>query len=272
MGGDVERREYLLALGEDIVQHRGLVTYFQLLRGQIIDLAERRSELLTEFEPRVRDAYPNVFYRVDVVDSVHRGIVQAAQSYGLGGFEANTLLLGWPQKAERLDPYAQMMRELVALDKSLLLVDYDWDHGFGNCQLIHIWWGGLRGNGGLMLLVAFLLTAQRRWRDAKVTLITAVDDEQQRLDVERRMRTVIKNARVSAEPRVVLRDNRSISRLMAEESLGVDLAIIGLALPKPDESAVRYFERMNAILRSLPTTILVYSAQNFPGEPLLIQR
>ncbi len=271
MGGDLEQRHYLLELGDDIVQHRGLVTYFQLLRGDLGQLAVSRQRLLHEVEPVVREHYPNVFYRVDVVDSVHRGVVQAAQSYGLGDFEANTLLLGWPQKEERFPAYAQMMRDLATLDKSLLLVRYDPQRAFGSLKNIHIWWGGLKGNGGLMLLTAFLLTAQRRWRDARISLITVVTNEEEQQQVRNRIDQVLQHARVTAEPKVVVRSGRAIAAIMEAESQWADLAIIGLALPQSDEAPERYFSRMEQLLASLPTTLMVYSARSFPGEPVLIQ-
>lgn len=272
MGGGVEKRPHLLELGSAIVQDRGLVTYFHLLKGSVDASAAARHELLRDIDERVTEAYPNVLTRVDVVDDVYRGMVTVAQSYGLGSFEANTVIVGWPQKQERSSAYLRMVRDLAHLDRSLLLVHHQPERGFGGYSHIQIWWGGLKGNGGLMLLVAFLLTAHDRWRTARVSLVTVVNSAQDVASAERAIRRVLEDARLKAEPRVLVAEERSIQQIMQAESADADLAIIGLRLPGPDEPPDSYFERMNSILAVLPTTLLVLSARTFQGEPVLFDR
>lgn len=271
MGGDVEQRGHLLELGNAIVQDRGVVTFFHLLEGEVRGMAEQRRALLSDRESQIASDWPNVFFRVDVADNVPHGIVQVAQSYGLGNFEANTVMMGWPRKAERQRDYARALCDLAALDKSLLLVDYKRDRGFGAQRSVHIWWGGLKGNGGLMILLAFLMTAHDGWRSAEVSLMTIVGSEDEQAQAKRNLRRILAHARVTATPVVMLRDGRSVTEVMAEASHGADLAIIGMRLPDPDAETDESFARMGAILDALPTTILVYSARNFPGEPVLFQ-
>ena len=133
-----------------------------------------RRALLDTYDELFTERFPNVFYRVDIVDDIYRGTVAAAQSYGMGNFEANAVMLGWPRKPERSEGYVAMLRDLVQLDRSLLLVKHDEVRDFGAQRDIHVWWGGLKGNGGLMLLLAYLITAQFEWRRARVTVLTVV--------------------------------------------------------------------------------------------------
>ncbi len=269
MGGGVEKRPHLLELGSTIVQDQGIVTYFHLLKGSVDDNAKTRRQLTVEMDSQVSEAHPNVFTRVDVVDDVYRGAVSVAQSYGVGSFEANTVILGWPQKAERGPSYVEMLHDLEHLDKSLLLVRHRADLGFGRKRNIQIWWGGLEGNGGLMLLLAFLITAHDDWRDAEVSVMTVVGDEAERPEAESAITRVLSSARLDARPRVIARDGRSIGEIMEVESRGVDLAIIGIRLPPPDSNPEDFFTRMNELLDHLPTTVLVRSARGFRGEPVL---
>ncbi|NRA35212.1 MAG: Na-K-Cl cotransporter [Polyangiaceae bacterium] len=271
MAGQVERRPYLLELGSTIVQDSGVVTYFQLVKGDVAELAGERRRLLKEIDAEVAARYPNVFYRVDVVDDVHRGVVTAAQSYGLGSFESNTVLLGWPKSLERYQPYLHMLRDLVALDRSLLMVDYKDNRGFGQYQYIDVWWGGLQGNGGLMLLLAFLITAQDRWAHAEVRVMTVVNTKKEYATAEKSIKGVLNSSRVRAQPHVIMRDGKAIGDIMRDQSASADLAIIGIRLPDPSEPETESFERIRVLLGNLPTTILVYSARDFPGEPVLFQ-
>ncbi|MEZ4221215.1 MAG: hypothetical protein R3B13_09805 [Polyangiaceae bacterium] len=269
MGGGVEKRPHLLELGSTIVQDQGIVTYFHLLRGSVDDHAHTRRALVKEMDAQVAERHPNVFTRVDVVDDVYRGAVSVAQSYGVGSFEANTVILGWPQKSERGQAYVDMLHDLARLDKSLLLVRHRPEAGFGRKRKIQIWWGGLEGNGGLMLLLAYLLTAHDEWRNAEVTVMTVVGDEGERPEAERAIARVLDQARLGAKPRVIARAGRSIGEIMQLESQGTDLAIIGIRLPPAHAQADEFFSRMNELLEHLPTTVLVRSARGFQGEPVL---
>ncbi len=269
LGGNPNKRPHLLHLGSAVVQDRGLVTYFHLLKGTVRDHANLRNDLFDTYERKIAERFPNVFYRVDIVDDVYRGTVQVAQSYGVGGFEANSVMAGWPRKTERSERYVQMCRDLVDLDRSLLLVKYDDDKQFGDGKVIHIWWGGLQGNGGLMLLLAYLVTAHYRWRNAKVKVLTVVATDEEKRAAEDNLSRLLAAARLHGEPRVILRQGRSIAQIMHVESERADLAIVGFRLPPEGDPVEPFFLRMSEMLAELPTTILVHSARNFESEPVL---
>ncbi len=269
MGGALDRRPYLLELGSTIVQDTGLVSYFQLLPGNVEDHIDERNRLLKEMNERLTEKFPNVFFRVDVVADVYDGTLSVAQSYGLGSFESNSVMLGWSRKPERAVPFVRLLRSLTALDRSLLLVDHKSSQRLGSYRKIQIWWGGLQGNGGLMLLLTFLIKNQDRWRKAEVSLVTVVSGETERARAQAAMTEVLDNARVNATPRVIVRGEDSIGAIMQRESESVDLAIIGIRLPKSEDQAEAFILRMNSLLSHLPTTLLVHSARGFQGEPVL---
>lgn len=302
-GGPPKRRRHLLDLGASMVQERGIVSYIQLLRGRVRDHAQRRPTVQGELDAFSED-YPNVFFRTDIVSDVYQGAVTVTQSYGIGALEANSVMLGWLHKKERAAPYFAMLRDLNHLHNSLFLVRQAPKLGFGRRREIHIWWGGLEANGAMMLLLAYLITSDNAWRQAKVTCLTVVDSEADRAKANQGLVRVILGARLVAEPRVLLRDGRQIADIMRTESGSADLAIIGLRLPTevdeeplPEEEgdisvsgqfhqpeaptptaameaearlrAESLFEHYNNLLADLPTTILVHSALDFEGAPVL---
>jgi amino acid transporter len=302
-GGPPKRRQHLLDLGASLVQERGIVSYIQLLRGRVRDLADQRPIVQKRLDDFSED-FPNVFFRTDIVPDVYRGAVTVTQSYGIGALEANSVMLGWLQKKERAAPYFAMLRDLTHLHNSIFLVRKDPKSGFGRRREIHVWWGGLEANGAMMLLLAYLITSDNAWRGAKVTCLTVVDSEADRAKAEQGLKRVILNARLVAEPKVLLRDGRQIAEIMRSESERADLAIIGLRLPLetdepmpedinmeisvsgqfnmaevPEPSAAMeeeakqraeaLFEHYNSLLADLPTTILVHSALDFEGAPVL---
>ena len=269
LGGDVRERMHLLEMGSAMVQDRGIVTYMNLLPGSVPDRAAARVERQQELDQILSQRFPHVFGRVDIVDDIYRGAVAIAQSYGVGSFAANTVMLGWRKNPENFDVYIHMLRDLILLDRSLLLVHDPSGHGFRNYKKIQIWWSGLAQNGGLMLLVAHLITADPRWRRASVELIMVVDSEDEQRDALLKTSDMLSSARLRASARVILRDGQGIRSIMQRESAGTDLAILGMRLPRASAPVKPFFRRMNGLLSELPTTLLVHSARDFRGEPVL---
>ncbi|MDH3253715.1 MAG: Na-K-Cl cotransporter [Acidobacteriota bacterium] len=268
-GGTLARRAHLAELGSALVQDRGIVSYSQLIEGGIADGAEQKRDALELLEEQVKQEFPNLFCRVDVVDDIHRGLVQVAQSYGVGNFEANTVMFGWTDKPERQEALLSALRDLLLLDRSALIVSYNRDRGLGVGRRIDIWWGGLERNGALMLLLAYLLNSHDRWREAEVRILTVVSSEKKRIRAEKELAGIMEQTRLAAETRVLVRRSADISEIMREESGRSDLVMVGLRQPKPEEKAADFFVHYARILEALPTTMLVASAPSFEGAPVL---
>ncbi|MEZ4465864.1 MAG: Na-K-Cl cotransporter [bacterium] len=203
-GGPPKRRRYLLDLGAAMVQERGIVSYFQLLRGEVQDLADRRIVAGRRLDA-ISEDFPNVFFRADIVPDVYAGAVTVTQSYGIGNLEANSVMLGWLHKRDRAPAYFRMLADLSRLHNSLFLVRYDPVRSYGGRHTIHVWWGGLEANGAMMLLLAYLLTSDGAWRNARVTALTVVDGEEDAARAEAGLRRIFEAARLEAEPQVILR-------------------------------------------------------------------
>jgi amino acid transporter len=285
-GGDPEKRPHLLHLGSSLVQDRGVVTYFHMLKGEVAERVDERRELFERHEPRVQRKFPNVFFRVDVAEDVYRGAVAAAQSYGVGNFEANSVMLGWPKKPERAEAYVRMLQDLVLLDRALLVVRYHDRKKLGEGRDLHVWLGGDERTRAMLLLFAHLLTAHYRWRNMEITVFDVAEDDQDRLHAESRLHRLLTEARIEARTKVVLRRDRALRQLMHDESHGrADFALVGVALPEREEAASaddadardgsearRFVEHVNGLLEELPTTILVHSARSFEHESVLLDR
>ena len=68
---------------------------------------------------------------------------------------------------------------------------------------------------------------------------------------------------------MIMREGRPIPDVIHAGSAEADLTIIGFALPAPGADPDVFFERMDAILDGMPTTLVVHSARNFESEPVL---
>jgi hypothetical protein len=270
-GGSLARRFHLAEIGSALVQDRGIVSFSQLIEGSIPDFSGQRREAVELLEMQVQKEFPNLFCRVDVVDDIHRGMVQVAQSYGAGNFEANTVMFGWTDKEERREALLGALRDLLLLDRSVLIVRHDRDRGLGIGRRIDIWWGGLERNGALMLLLAYLLNSHDRWRDAEVRILTVVASEKQAEKAEKELAGIMEQTRLAAEACVLVRRGKGIADVMRDESGRSDLVMVGLRQPQRGEKARDFFAHYSRILDSLPTTMLVASAPSFEGAPVLFE-
>jgi hypothetical protein len=268
-GGDPLERRHLIQFAHELVQNRGLCTYFYLLEGDVRTETEHARRL----EPATRDVIghiaPDMFARVTVSPNIYDGILNVSQSYGLSGMTPNTVLMGWGEETERPAEFTDLIRGLLALDHNLLLLENDEQRFFGNRQTIDIWWGGLERNGELMILLAFLLTSSEEWSDARVRINVAVDDETARHAARKKLQDVIASSRVRAEPNVIVRDPaQTIQQLITETSREADLVLLGLREPAEGEGG-QYIDHVTGFIGELGSVLLVRASSRFEGAALL---
>lgn len=270
MGGDIGERRHLLDISSALVQSRGLVTYVHLLDGEVEQRADERKVLNELYRRQLATTYPNVFYRAEVVGDIYKGAVTAAQTYGIGNFQANAVMFGWPKTNERIGGYLRMLRDLHLLERTILLVR-DAPQAItpvlqGN---IHVWWTGATANGSLMLLLAHLVTQHVDWNGSRITVLTAVDHAEEVVGASTKIRALLEAARIDADIDVVLTAGRPLYQVFSEESGRADLVLLGFLLPTDMRHAEGFYRRMTDIMVGLPRTVLVSSARGHDFESVV---
>jgi amino acid transporter len=270
MGGDIGERQHLLDTSSALVQSRGLVTYVHLLEGSVVDRADERKMLNTLYQGQLADTHPNVFFRAEVVGDIYKGAVTAAQTYGIGNFQANAVMLGWPKSSDQISGYLQMLRDLHMLERTILLVrDRPGSAPAVRHGSIHVWWTGATANGSLMLLLAHLVTQHSQWRGSRITVLTAVGHTDEVAEASSRIRILLEAARIEASIEVVLTAGRPLYQVFTEESGPADLVFLGFLLPTDIRQAEGFHRRMSRIMSGLPRTILVSSAHGHDFESVV---
>jgi len=261
----------LIRFGNWFSQGRGVVTVCELVVGDLLsgdfDLVNRRIKMQEAFD-RERLI---VFAELNVVHDVVEGITNVAQANGMAGLQSNTILLGWPQRMEKLAEFLRVMRRMESLNKSLIIGRIQPKHLYpreGVKRTIHVWWGGLQRNGDLMLLLAYLLTRNPEWRRAKIQVMSIASNELMVEQTERNLATLIAEIRIHAEPKVILKPkDKSVRDLIHEESADAEVVIFGLAMPEIGEEEA-YAERLEDLAGDLPTVFFVKNSSMFIGDLL----
>ena len=273
MGGDIGERQHLLEISSALVQARGLVTFVHLLEGEVTERVDERKVLIELYADQLAQTHPNVFYRAEIVGDIYKGAVTAAQTYGIGNFQANAVMLGWPKSDEQISGYLRMLRDLHLLERTLLLVREARDEGrLSRRGSIHVWWTGATANGSLMLLLAHLVTQHSQWRGSRITVLTAVDRADEVLEANAKIRSLLEAARIEADIEVVLTAGRPLYQVFAEESGRADLVFLGFLLPTDLRQASGFYRRMERITSGLPRTVLVSSARGHDFESVVFDQ
>ena len=268
---DPVRKLDLIRFASWFSQDRGVVTVCELVVGDLLsaDIDTAAREVATA--QLLRDEELTVFAEVDVVHNIVDGIVDVAQANGIAGFSSNTIVLGWPKDPNTLVDFLVTARRLERIQKSVVIGKIHPQHIFPvrkTSRQIHIWWGGLRQNGDLMLLLAYLLTRNPEWRGAELTIMSSASNEFARASTERYLENMLKEIRIEAECDVFLKPAElTVSELIQTRSKLADVVFLGLATPETGEEA-DYAGRLESLAGDLPVVFFVKNSCLFVGKLL----
>jgi hypothetical protein len=126
----------------------------------------------------------------------------------------------------------------------------------------------MKGNGGLMLIMAYLLRTSLDWRMANVRIKMVVPTVEAAAGAERNLSELVSATRTGAETEILVSDNRPFSEILRASSSNSDLVFLGMADPGPGFES--YYESLQERTRGLPTTVLVLAGEKLPfGDVML---
>ena len=152
--GQPHNRAPLVEIANLLSRGYGIVSFYQLLVGDIDQLAKRRLRSIARRQIRayIQEQNMTAFAEADIVENFYAGAVTVSQSHGVGGLEPNAVLMGWSDTEGGRTLSLRLLSTLFELEKSVLFLHFDEKRGFGNKKVIDVWWRGRSGNGDLMLL------------------------------------------------------------------------------------------------------------------------
>lgn len=268
---DARRKLDLIKFASWFSQNRGVVTVCELVVG---DLLQREIDIqgkLTTIQELMTSEDLSVFAEIDVVENIIDGIADVSQANGIAGFTSNTIVLGWPKDPNMMVDFLVTTRRLEKIRKSVVIGKINPQHIFPVRKArreIHVWWGGLKQNGDLMLLLAYLLTRNPEWRGADLKLLCASSNEFAQKNTERYLEAMLKDIRIEADCDVFIKPGTSsISELIQTRSASADAVFLGLAVPKIGDE-IDYVNRLEALAGELPVVFFVKNSCLFVGKLL----
>lgn len=268
--GQPHNRHELVEVANWLSLGQGIVTFFQLITGDVDQLIQRgvRRTARRSITKYIRDNHMEAFAKVEIVSSFKDGALSIAQAHGIGGLESNSVLMGWSSARDGRTMQMHLMRNLVGLRKSILFLRPDPECGFGNKKIIDVWWQGRGGNADLMLMLAHLIQKHRDWLTSSIRLMLVVDQQSGVEEAKSYMEERLTAVRVAAIPTVIVRKSKQepVAEVIRRNSLDTDLTILGMRVPEAD-FAEAYGDRLTELIRTIGAVLLIHNAQ--PDEVLL---
>lgn len=264
--GDASKRIGLVRLANWFNQNRGMVTACQLVVGDLEQDAEDVKSKRLEMEKMLDKEELVAFSEVDVVSEYENGVINVVQANGMAGLQSNTIMFGWSEKPERLETMLRIMRSVSKTGKSTVIARLNWAHEPGQEKRIDIWWRGMKNNGDLMLLLAYLLNLNPQWSDAKITVRTIVESKKEQNSMINSLNKLVPATRIRASTEVIIKSpDKTIPEIMHSYSGNSDVVFLGLMKPKAGKEK-EYTERLTELASGFKTTIFVHNASEFAGN------
>lgn len=274
--GQPRNREHLVEVGEWLLRGQGILSFVEIVVGDVEKLAisgvrDDRRDAISRF---IHERGVDAFAECQIARDFYEGAITVTQSHGLAGLEPNTVLMGLSDTVDGLVKQQNLIPVFTSLRKSVLLLKYDDDKGWGKRARIDVWWGGKSRNGELMLLLAHIIRSHRDWSGAKVRLLQIAENEDRAEKTRDGLRALLEDVRVKATAKAVVREkSESVKDVIARTSGGADLTVLGMQMPGEND-APEIAGRIREIANSVGSIMLVRSAETedvLSGETVMIE-
>jgi amino acid transporter len=269
LSGAPSGRWHQVELAKSLTHGRALMT-----TATIIPEGARGSQARASMEERIRD-YLNrrgitSLVRVEEAETTHEGMQQLVRTYGFGPLVPNTVLVGATSRSENVDVYCDTLRALHALRRNVVVLRYNPERGYGEHRRIDVWWGGLQKNGGLMMILGYLLRTSVEWRRATLVVKLMVPDQRAAEAARANLDRIVSNLRIGAEIDVLIGERADFPQRLRSASADADLVLIGMAVPDRVDDFAAYYRRMQEITEGMPTTAFVLASEEVDFAEVLL--
>jgi amino acid transporter len=268
LSGAPTRRWHLIELANALSHSRGIVTVSTVLPSDSVSVG-RVQTMETNIRDYLSKRGVEALVRVISAPDAFTGAERLVDAYGLGVLVPNTILLGHSQDPGHREGFCNMIRHFHKHQRNVVVVR-DLDGGFGARKRVDIWWGGLQGNGALMLILGYLLRTGLIWKNAAVRLKMVVPTAEAAQEAHTNLERVLELTRTGAVPEVLVSDGRPFWETLLESSAGADLVLMGMATP--DDGFREYYDTLLERTQGLPSTVFVLAAEEIAFSEVLLQR
>ncbi|MFO8147637.1 MAG: Na-K-Cl cotransporter [Bacteroidota bacterium] len=259
-------RWHLIAMANSFVQSKALMTV-----ATVLTLKNINKKRVIEMERHTREflSRKNIYSLVRIVPAANPyiGAKTLVDHYGLGSLVPNTIILGDTREESHLPDYCDMIYYFFRSQRNVMILDMEEDYKANPKEKIDLWWGGLKLNGALMIVMAHMLQRSLEWRDADLTIKMVVPNEAAAKGAERNLVGMIDKMRSNAGYELIIKGDRSFPEILSDSSHKADLVFLGLR--EPDGDYVDYYRNLQANTSSLKNKVFLLAGEDINFEEVL---
>ena len=233
----IKERIELVKLATALGQDRGIVTISRLVFKTDPPSREERKEMKQDMINEVNSFGLETFCEVNEVEDLNSGILNISKGHGIAGLKTNTIMFGWSDSLSDNINQLRIIRSLSQMGKNIVVAKFN-DHEnwkVSNHQNIDVWWGGTDNNGDLMMILAYMLTLNPEWQQARINIREVIDHSGQQTSISKAISRSLKEARIEANIEVIIKEDRSFPEILKAYSADSDIVMLGLKYTEKEE-------------------------------------
>uniref|UniRef100_A0A3B4BJH4 Uncharacterized protein n=1 Tax=Periophthalmus magnuspinnatus TaxID=409849 RepID=A0A3B4BJH4_9GOBI len=217
----------LLSLTNQLKAGKGLTIVGTSVQGTFLDNyieAQRADQALRKLMETER---VKGFSQVVVSSSLRDGTSHLVQVGGLGGLKHNTVMVSWPhnwkqpQYNQQFRNFIEVVRETTISSLALLVPKNISSYPSNGERFteghIDVWW--IVHDGGMLMLLPFLLRQHKVWRKCKIRIFTVAQMDDNSIQMKKDLITFLYHLRIDAMVEVVEMLDSDISAYTYEKTL-----------------------------------------------------
>ena len=260
------KRWHLIDFAYGIVQEKGLITVATILpeKGVTQDRVAKHEQNISSY---LSDKNIKTLVRVTKAKDAFSGSKQLVSSYGLGSVVPNTILLGDTEENSHHEPYCDMVSHFYQSKRNVIILQNDFRLDYAGAKKIDLWWGGLKGNGGLMMIVAHLISTSPRWQNIQICVKMVVASEEASKGTRENLKNILFEMRVAFDYDIIVSNGRKFWDILEQESK--DSTMVMMGLKEPDENFSDYYQQLKNNTKTIRNKVFFLAAEHIDFKDVL---
>ncbi|XP_063245309.1 solute carrier family 12 member 7-like isoform X3 [Prinia subflava] len=217
----------LLSFTSQLKAGKGLTIVGSVLQGIYLDKCTETQKAEENVKALMSVEKTKGFCQIVVSPNFRDGISYLIQSAGLGGMKHNTVLMAWPQSWKQTENrfswknFVDTVRETTAAQQALLVAKnidlFPTNQERFTEGNIDVWW--IVHDGGMLMLLPFLLRQHKVWRKCKMRIFTVAQMDDNSIQMKKDLQMFLYHLRLNAQVEVVEMFENDISAFTYEKTL-----------------------------------------------------
>lgn len=229
-----DTRKGLLAFVGQLKAGKGLTLVAQCVQGQFTQMAAQEVHTIKEeLHEACKASRIRGFCDVLVAEHYIQGVSHLIQTSGLGGLRHNSVVCAWPEQwsvsnqhqnpMQEASRFAQLIRTITAAGCAVLVPKHVSSFPAQGERLngtIDIYW--VVHDGGLLMLIPFLLIKHKTWKNTTVRLFTFAQPEDNPIMMKKDLERFLYHLRIKAQVYVLEIDSNEIEPYVYQRTMKME--------------------------------------------------